>query len=46
MEVLKHVIDVSPVLTDAFEDGSELYARHFRNFQAYSLSEPVLLDDL
>ncbi len=43
--VVKHIIDVSPVLTDTIEDGSELYARHFRDYQAYSAFEPMLSED-
>jgi hypothetical protein len=42
--LLKQIIDINPVLTDNidFEDGSELYARHFRNYQAYTAFEPLL----
>ncbi len=41
---VKHVIDVSPLLVQNvnFESGSELYARHFRNYQAYTSFEPLL----
>ncbi|WPB77895.1 DUF4288 domain-containing protein [Archangium violaceum] len=39
---LKHVIDVSPVLDDELKDGSELYARHFRDYGAYHAFEPFL----
>src|SRR5262249_38587093 len=46
---LKRVIDVNPTLDDVFEDGSDLYARHFRNYAAYAQFEPLLsgeaLDD-
>ncbi|MEO7021315.1 MAG: DUF4288 domain-containing protein [Ktedonobacteraceae bacterium] len=38
----KQIIDVSPVLSETFNDGSELYARHFRDYQAYRLFEPLL----
>ena len=44
--VVKHIVDVSPVLSDALEDGSELYVRHFRNFQAYNAFEPMLARDI
>src|SRR5579871_5708105 len=33
---LKTVVDVSAVLAQKLEDGAELYARHFRDYQAYS----------
>ena len=41
---LKQVIDVSPLLTEniKFENGSELYSRHFRDYQAYVSFEPLL----
>jgi Domain of unknown function (DUF4288) len=38
---LKHVVDVNSVLYD-LNNGTELYARHFRNYQAYCLFEPLL----
>ena len=41
---LKQVVDVNSVLYDEFEDGTELYARHFRNYEAYRLWEPLLSD--
>ena len=39
---LKHIIDVALVLDDSFDNGTELYARHFRNYQAYCSFEPLL----
>lgn len=39
---LKHVIDVSSVLDDELKDGAELYARHFRDYEAYHAFEPLL----
>lgn len=43
---LKHVVDVNYILYDEFKNdlnnGTELYARHFRNYQAYCLFEPLL----
>ncbi|WP_019499924.1 DUF4288 domain-containing protein [Pseudanabaena sp. PCC 6802] len=39
---LKHVVDVNQVLYDVNTDGAEIYARHFRNYQAYSEFEPLL----
>jgi hypothetical protein len=39
---LKQVVDVSPALDDSLDDGSEIYARHFRNHEAYRSFEPLL----
>jgi Domain of unknown function (DUF4288) len=39
---LKHVLDVNQVLYDVNTDGAEIYARHFRNYQAYQAFEPLL----
>ena len=39
---LKHLVDVSPVLDERLKSGSELYARHFRNYDAYHAFEPLL----
>jgi hypothetical protein len=39
---LKYVVDVSRVLSDALDDGSELYARHFKSYEAYHAFEPLL----
>ena len=39
---LKQIVDVNSVLYDEFNNGTELYARHFRNYQAYSLFDPLL----
>ncbi|WP_428261774.1 DUF4288 domain-containing protein [Haliangium sp.] len=39
---LKHLVDVTPVLDDELTHGSELYARHFKNYQAYRDFEPLL----
>jgi hypothetical protein len=41
----QQVIDVNSVLDDDFdssEDIVDLYARHFRNYDAYQLFEPLL----
>lgn len=43
---LKQVIDVNSVLDDELDDGSELYARHFRNYEAYCAFEPLLSGEL
>lgn len=43
---LKQVIDVNSVLDDELDDGSELYVRHFRNYQAYCAFEPLLSGEL
>jgi len=42
---LKQIVDVNSVLYDDFDDsndGVELYARHFRNYEAYRSFEPLL----
>ncbi len=39
---LKQVVDVNPTLYDEFEDETDLYTRHFRNYKAYSSFEPLL----
>lgn len=41
---VKQIIDVSPLLVENvhFDNGSEIYARHFRNYQAYTSFEPFL----
>jgi Domain of unknown function (DUF4288) len=39
---LKHIVDVNQVLYDANTDGAEIYARHFRDYQAYREFEPLL----
>jgi hypothetical protein len=43
---LKHVLDVTQVLDDITSDGTEIYARHFRNYRAYTEFEPLLSGDL
>jgi dolichyl-phosphate-mannose--protein O-mannosyl transferase len=43
---LKHVVDVHPTLSETLEDGSEIYTRHFRDYQAYRSFEPLLDGDL
>lgn len=40
--VLKHVVDVSPALDEELKHGAELYARHFRDYDAYRAFEPLL----
>ena len=39
---LKQVVDVKAVLYDEFEDATDLYARHFQNYEAYCSFEPLL----
>ncbi|MGW0178226.1 DUF4288 domain-containing protein [Nocardia sp. NPDC003345] len=39
------VIDVVAALIDDLSEGGDLYARHFRDFEAYSKWEPMLNDD-
>ncbi len=43
---LKQVIDVTPVLAEKFDDGSELYSRYFRDYNAYRAFEPLLSGEL
>ncbi|MGL4617623.1 DUF4288 domain-containing protein [Chroococcidiopsis sp.] len=38
----KQIIDVNSVLYDDFDDITEIYARHFRNYEAYCQFEPFL----
>ncbi|MDV2995110.1 MAG: hypothetical protein N4J56_004764 [Chroococcidiopsis sp. SAG 2025] len=38
----KQIIDVNSVLYDDFGDVTEIYARHFRNYEAYCQFEPLL----
>ncbi|MBE3558432.1 MAG: DUF4288 domain-containing protein [Ktedonobacteraceae bacterium] len=42
---LKHLVDVQPALEEKFSDVTELYARHFRNYEAYRAFEPLLSDE-
>ncbi len=45
---LQQVVDVNSVLYDDFdsaEDGVDLYARHFRNYDAYHSFEPLLSNE-
>lgn len=39
---LKHLVDVSPSVDAELKHGAELYARHFRNYEAYHSFEPLL----
>lgn len=39
---MKKVIDVNPVLSDTIKDVTELYARHFKNFDAYRNFEALI----
>jgi hypothetical protein len=41
----KRVLDVQCALIDNFLDGTELYARHFRNYEAYRSFEPLPSDE-
>jgi len=40
----KHIVEVAPLLyqNQTISNGTELYARHFRNYQAYCEFEPHL----
>ena len=42
---LKHVVDVRKVEDATFDDGSELYSRFFRNYDAYRSFEPLTEED-
>ncbi len=37
----ERLIDVNRLLDDVLEDGSEIYARHFRNYDAYRAFEEL-----
>ena len=39
---LERIVDVNNVLDDDLKDGTDIYARHFRNFAAYSSFEPLI----
>ncbi|MGL5877438.1 MAG: DUF4288 domain-containing protein [Xenococcaceae cyanobacterium] len=41
----KQIIDVNSVLYADFDDITEIYARHFRNYEAYCQFEPFLSGD-
>ncbi|MBB5153472.1 DUF4288 domain-containing protein [Saccharopolyspora phatthalungensis] len=43
---LKKIIEVKPVEDATFDDGTELYSRFFRNYEAYSGFEPLTEEDL
>ncbi|MEL6493752.1 MAG: DUF4288 domain-containing protein [Cyanobacteria bacterium J06623_7] len=36
------IVDINNVLDDDLQDGGNIYARHFRNFAAYSAFEPLI----
>ena len=38
----KQIIDVNSVLSDNFSEVTEIYARHFRNYEAYCQFAPLL----
>lgn len=42
---VKQIVDINNVLDDTFEDVSDLYVRHFCNYEAYSLFEPLLSNE-
>lgn len=39
---LKQIVDVALILDQSMSDGADLYARFFRNYQAYCEFEPLL----
>ena len=39
---LERIVDVNNVLDEDLKDGADIYARHFRNFAAYSSFEPLI----
>ncbi|WP_218023487.1 DUF4288 domain-containing protein [Nocardia altamirensis] len=42
---LKGIVDVNRSLTDDLSNGGDLYARHFRDYDAYRRMEPLLGDN-
>ncbi|WP_280435689.1 DUF4288 domain-containing protein [Nocardia carnea] len=40
----KEIVDVASALVDDLSEDCDLYARHFRDFAAYSKMEPLLGD--
>lgn len=38
---LRQIVDVNPVLNEHLEDITELYVRHFRNYDAYRQFEEI-----
>ncbi|MDA3646087.1 DUF4288 domain-containing protein [Saccharopolyspora indica] len=38
---LKQVVEVKPLEDATFDDGTEIYSRFFRNYQAYNSFEPL-----
>ncbi|MEO1339727.1 MAG: DUF4288 domain-containing protein [Cyanobacteria bacterium J06635_13] len=42
---LERIVDVNNVLYNDFQNGTDIYARHFRNFAAYSSFEPLILGE-
>jgi len=43
--VTKKIVDVNNVLDDSFKDYTDLYARHFRNYEAYHSFESLLSEE-
>ena len=43
--VTKEIVDVNNVLDDNFKDNTDIYARHFRNYEAYRAFEPLLFGE-
>lgn len=43
---LKQLVDVNSVLYDEFDECTELYVRHFHNYEAYRLFEALLSDSM
>lgn len=44
--LLKHILDVSLILNSNFDNETDLYARFFRNYEAYYLFEPLLSGEI
>lgn len=42
---LKQIVEVKPLEDATFDDGSELYSRFFRNYDAYRSFEPLTEED-
>lgn len=42
---MKQILDVNNVLSDKFNEVTDLYARHFCNYDAYCSFEPLLSNE-
>ncbi|GCE12197.1 DUF4288 domain-containing protein [Tengunoibacter tsumagoiensis] len=44
--ILKKVVDVQPILSENFENGTDIYTRHFYNYQAYNSFELLSSEEI